>query len=221
MDVLAVAEPGATFLLNAPFEPNEVWNHLPRKTQQQLIDKKIRFVVIDGYKVARETGMGSRINTIMQTGFFALSGVLPRDEAIAAIKDAIQKTYGKRGDAVVQKNFSAVEASLAHLHEVRVPAQATSAFDILAPLSDRAPKFVRGVLGTMMEGKGDDLPVSALPPDGTFPTNTARSKNATSRNKSLCGIGIVHSVRQVCPGLPPCRDPIEGLQCERVGGRAR
>ncbi len=174
MDVLAAAEPGATFLLNAPFEPNEVWDHVPRKIQQQLIDKKIRFFVIDGYKVARETGMGSRINTIMQTGFFALSGVLPKDEAIAAIKDAIQKTYGKRGDAVVQKNFSAVEASLAHLHEVRVPAQVTSAFDILAPVSDRAPSFVRGVLGTMMEGKGDDLPVSALPPDGTFPTNTAR-----------------------------------------------
>src|SRR6516165_9145761 len=174
MDVLAAAEPGATFLLNAPFGPDEVWNHLPRKIQEQLIEKKIRFFVIDGYKVARVTGMGSRINTIMQTGFFALSGVLPRDEAIAAIKDAIQKTYGKRGDAVVQKNFAAVDASLAHLHEVRMPTQATSAFDILAPVSDRAPGFVRNVLGAMMEAKGDDLPVSALPPDGTFPTNTAR-----------------------------------------------
>lgn len=174
MDVLAAAEPGATFLLNAPFGKDEVWNHVPRKIQQQLIDKKIRFFVIDGYTVARETGMGNRINTIMQTGFFALSGVLPRDEAIAAIKDAIRKTYGKRGDAVVQKNFAAVDASLAHLHEVHVPAQVTSAFDILAPVSDRAPEFVRNVLGTMMEGRGDDLPVSALPPDGTFPTNTAR-----------------------------------------------
>ena len=174
MDVLAAAERGATFLLNAPFEPNEVWDHVPRKTQQQLIDKKIRFFVIDGYKVARETGMGSRINTIMQTGFFALSGVLAKDEAIAAIRDAIQKTYGKRGDAIVQKNFAAVDASLAHLREVRVPTQVTSAFDILAPVSDRAPGFVRNVLGSMMGGKGDDLPVSALPPDGTFPTNTAR-----------------------------------------------
>jgi pyruvate-ferredoxin/flavodoxin oxidoreductase len=174
MDVLAAAEPGATFLLNAPFGPEEVWNHMPRKAQQQIIDKKVRFFVIDGYKVARETGMGSRINTIMQTGFFALSGVLPRDEAIAAIKDAIQKTYGKRGDAVVQKNFAAVDASVAHLHEVRVPPQATSVFDILAPVSDQAPGFVRNVLGAMMEGKGDDLPVSALPPDGTFPTNTAK-----------------------------------------------
>ena len=174
MDVLTAAEPGATFLLNSPFGPDEVWNHLPRKIQQQLIEKKIRFFVIDGYKVARETGMGSRINTIMQTGFFALSGVLPRDEAIAAIKDAIQKTYGKRGEAVVQKNFWAVDASLAHLHEVSVRTQATSAFDILAPVSDQAPGFVRDVLGAMMEGKGDDLPVSALPPDGTFPTDTAR-----------------------------------------------
>ena len=129
-----------------------MWNHVPRKVQRQLIDKKIRFFVIDGYTVARETGMGTRINTIMQTGFFALSGVLPRDEAIAAIKDAIRKTYGKRGDAVVQKNFAAVDASVAHLHEVHVPAQVTSAFDILAPVSDRAPEFVRNVLGTMMAG---------------------------------------------------------------------
>jgi pyruvate-ferredoxin/flavodoxin oxidoreductase len=174
MDVLDAAEPGATFLLNAPFGADDVWKHVPHTTQQQLIDKKIRFFVIDGYKVARETGMGSRINTIMQTGFFALSGVLPRDEAIAAIKDSIQKTYGKRGDAVVQKNFLAVESSVAHLHEVQVPLTVTGTFDILAPVSDRAPAFVRNVLGAMMEGKGDDLPVSALPPDGTFPTNTAR-----------------------------------------------
>jgi pyruvate-ferredoxin/flavodoxin oxidoreductase len=174
MDVLAAAESGATFLLNAPFGPDEVWDHLPRKVQQQLIEKKLRFFVIDGYKVARETGMGSRINTIMQTGFFALSGVLPRDEAIAAIKDAIQKTYGKRGDAVVQKNFAAVDASVAHLHEVRVPAQVTSVFDILAPVPAQAPAFVRDVLGAMIAGNGDHLPVSSLPPDGTFPTGTAK-----------------------------------------------
>ena len=174
MDVLAAAEPGSTFLLNAPFGPDEVWNHLPRSVQRHLIDKKMRFFVIDGYKVARETGMGSRINTIMQTGFFALSGVLPREEAIAAIKTAIQKTYGKRGEAVVQKNFAAVDASVAHLHEVQLPAQPTSAFDILPPVSSHAPEFVRNVLGAMMEAKGDDLPVSAFPPDGTFPTNTSK-----------------------------------------------
>ena len=174
MDVLAAAEQGATFLLNAPFGAEGVWDHLPRKVQAQIIEKKIHFFVIDGYKVARETGMASRINTIMQVGFFALSGVLPHAEAIAAIKGAIQKTYGKRGDAVVQKNFAAVDASVAHLQEVRVPAQVTSAFDILAPVSAEAPGFVRNVLGAMIAGNGDDLPVSALPPDGTFPTGTAK-----------------------------------------------
>jgi pyruvate-ferredoxin/flavodoxin oxidoreductase len=174
MDVLAGAEPGATFLLNAPFGPDEVWDHVPRKVQQQLIEKKIRFYVVDGYKVARDTGMGNRINTIMQTGFFALSGVMPRIEAIAAIKDAIEKTYGKRGDAVVRRNFAAVDASVAQLHEVSVPAKVTSAFDILEPVSTQAPPFVRDVLGPMIAGNGDQLPVSALPPDGTFPTGTAR-----------------------------------------------
>jgi pyruvate-ferredoxin/flavodoxin oxidoreductase len=151
-----------------------VWDHLPRRVQAQIIEKRIRFFVIDGYMVARETGMGSRINTIMQAGFFALSGVLPREEAIAAIKGAIQKTYGKRGDAVVRKNFAAVDASVAHLHEVRVPAQVTSALDILVPVAAEAPSFVRNVLGVMIAGNGDNLPVSALPPDGTFPTGTAK-----------------------------------------------
>ncbi len=174
MDVLAAAEQGATFLLNAPFGPDGVWDHLPRRVQAQIIEKRIRFFVIDGYMVARETGMGSRINTIMQAGFFALSGVLPREEAIAAIKGAIQKTYGKRGDAVVRKNFAAVDASVAHLHEVRVPAQVTSALDILVPVAAEAPSFVRNVLGVMIAGNGDNLPVSALPPDGTFPTGTAK-----------------------------------------------
>jgi len=174
IDVLAAAETGATFLLNAPFGPDDVWDHLPRQVQRQIIDKKIRFYIVDGYAVARDAGMGTRINTVMQTGFFALSGVLPRDEAISAIKNAIQKTYGKRGDAVVQKNFAAVDASVAHLHEVRVPAEVTSTFDILAPVSGQAPDFVRGVLGAMIQGNGDNLPVSALPSDGTFPTGTSQ-----------------------------------------------
>jgi len=138
------------------------------------VDKKLKFYVIDGYSVARQAGMGSRINTIMQTCFFAISGVLPREEAIAAIKRAIQKTYGKRGDAVVQKNFAAVDASIAHLHEVKVPPAVTSLFDILPPVPEMAPAFVRGILGEMISGNGDSLPVSALPPDGTFPTGTAR-----------------------------------------------
>ena len=174
MDVLAAADTGATFLLNAPFAPDEVWPHLPRKVQQDIIQKKLRLFVIDGYKVARQAGMGSRINTIMQTCFFAVSGVLPRAEAIAAIKKAIQDTYGKRGDAVVQKNFAAVDASLAHLHEITVPAQVTSGFDVLPPVSPQAPAFVRDVLGAIVAGLGDTLPVSAFPPDGTFPTGTAR-----------------------------------------------
>jgi len=173
-DVLGAAEPGATFLLNAPFPADQVWDHLPRKMQQVILDKKLKFYVIDGYSVARQTGMGSRINTIMQTCFFAISGVLPRDEAIAAIKGAIQKTYGKRGEAVVQKNFAAVDASIAHLHEVAVPRAVSSHFDILPPVPQIAPAFVRGVLGEMISGNGDSLPVSALPPDGTFPTGTSR-----------------------------------------------
>ena len=173
-DVLGAAEPGATFLLNAPFPADQVWDHLPRKMQQVILDKKLKFYVIDGYSVARQTGMGSRINTIMQTCFFAISGVLPRDEAIAAIKGAIQKTYGKRGEAVVQKNFAAVDASIAHLHEVAVPRAVSSHFDILPPVPQIAPAFVRGVLGEMISGNGDSLPVSTLPPDGTFPTGTSR-----------------------------------------------
>ncbi len=174
IDVLAAAEPGATFLLNSPFGPQAVWDHLPRGIQAQIIDKKLRFFVIDGYKVARETGMGTRINTVMQTGFFVLSGVLAKDAAIAAIKDSIKKTYGKRGDAVVQKNCAAVDASLSDLHEVHVPIHVTSGSDVAEPVSARAPEFVRNVLGAMIAGKGDGLPVSALPPDGTFPTGTAK-----------------------------------------------
>ncbi len=174
MDVLAAAEPGATFLLNAPYGPGEVWNHLPREVQNQIIQKRLRFFVIDGYKVARDAGMGNRINTIMQTCFFAISGVLPREDAIEAIKKAIQKTYGKRGEAVVQKNFEAVDATLAHLSQVSIPENVTSLLNILPAVSDRAPAFVRDVLGAIIAGRGDELPVSAMPPDGTFPTGTAQ-----------------------------------------------
>jgi len=173
IDVLETAEPGAVFLLNAPFGPDEVWAHLPRKVQSQILDKKLRFFVIDAYRVARETGMGSRVNTILQTCFFAISGVLPREEAIAQIKKAIEKTYGKRGEAVVKKNWAAVDQTLAHLHEVRVPASITATFDVLPVIPDAAPAFVRDVLGAMIEGRGDLLPVSALPVDGTYPTGTA------------------------------------------------
>ncbi|MGZ8309835.1 MAG: pyruvate:ferredoxin (flavodoxin) oxidoreductase [Rhodoplanes sp.] len=174
IDMLAAAEQGATFLLNTPHGANEVWEHLPREAQDAIIRKKLKVYVIDGYAAAREAGMGNRINTIMQTCFFAISGVLPRDEAIKAIKKAIEDTYGKRGAAAVQKNFAAVDTTLARLHEVRVPDQVSSTFEILPPVPARAPTFVRDVLGTMIAGKGDTLPVSAMPIDGTFPTATAQ-----------------------------------------------
>jgi pyruvate-ferredoxin/flavodoxin oxidoreductase len=174
MDVLEAAMPGSVFLLNSPYAAEEVWDHLPRHTQQAMITKKIEFYVIDGYKVAREAGMGTRINTIMQTCFFAISGVLPREEAIAQIKKAIQKTYGKRGEAVVAKNFAAVDAALAHLHKVELPSAVSSSFDIAPAISPKAPEFVRDVLGQIAAGKGDLLPVSAIPAGGTFPTGTAQ-----------------------------------------------
>jgi len=173
-DVLKAAEPGAVFLLNSPYGPEEVWNLMPRTTQRQIIEKKLRFFVIDAYTVAKDAGMGLRINTVMQTCFFAISGVLPREEAIAAIKHAIEKTYGRRGEAVVQKNFAAVDAALDHLHEVKVPGTVSSAFDLRPPVPAQAPEFVRDVLAKIIEGEGDALPVSAMPNDGTFPSATAQ-----------------------------------------------
>jgi pyruvate-ferredoxin/flavodoxin oxidoreductase len=174
MDVLHVAEPGATFLLNSPFDAGEVWEHLPRSVQRQILEKHLRFYVIDAYRVAKDSGMGGRINTVMQTCFFALSGALPREEAIAAIKHAIEKTYGKRGEAVVKKNFAAVDTALANLHQVEPPQEATSLFDTRPAVAAEAPDFVRNVLATMIAGEGDRLPVSALPVDGTYPTGTSK-----------------------------------------------
>jgi pyruvate-ferredoxin/flavodoxin oxidoreductase len=173
-DVLENAAHGATFLLNAPYGPNEVWDKLPRKVQQQIIDKEIQFYVIDAYRVAKETGMGVRINTIMQTCFFGISGVLPRDEAIAAIKEAIKKTYGKRGEAVVQKNYAAVDAALANLYRVEVMEQATSKIEMPPVVPPEAPEFVQTVTATIMARKGDSLPVSMLPVDGTYPSGTTQ-----------------------------------------------
>ncbi len=173
-DMLKAAEPGAVFLLNSPYGPAEVWDHLPRTVQEQIIRKKLRFYVIDAYEVAKETGMGVRINTIMQTCFFAISGVLPREEAIASIKHAIEKTYGKRGEAVVKKNFAAVDAALDHLHEVKAPEQVTSTFDIRRAVPVEAPEFVQKVTAKIIASEGDDLPVSAFPLDGAFPSATAQ-----------------------------------------------
>jgi pyruvate-ferredoxin/flavodoxin oxidoreductase len=173
-DVLRDAEPGAVFLLNSPYGPGEVWDRLPRITQRRIIDRGLRMFVIDGDRVAREAGMGGRVNTVMQTCFFAISGVLPREEAIAAIKRAIEKAYGRRGEAVVRRNWQAVDAALAHLCEVAVPAAVTSAADLRPPVPPEAPPFVHRVTARMIAGEGDALPVSALPADGTYPTGTAR-----------------------------------------------
>ncbi len=174
LDVLKAAQPGATFLLNSPFGPEEVWDNMPRTIQDEIIKKQLRFFVIDAVKVAHAAGMGGRINTVMQTCFFAISGILPREEAIAAIKHSIEKTYGKRGEAVVQKNYAAVDQSLSNLHEVKVPDRVSSTFDMRRPVPEEAPEFVQRVLAKMITGEGDDLPVSAMPVDGTFPSATAQ-----------------------------------------------
>ncbi|HZQ68786.1 MAG TPA: pyruvate:ferredoxin (flavodoxin) oxidoreductase [Terriglobales bacterium] len=173
-DMVGPLVPGGTFLLNSPFSAEEVWDHLPRPVQEQLIGKKARFYVIDAYKVARETGMGSRMNTIMQVCFFAISKVLPRDEAIEAIRESIRDTYGKKGEEIVQKNMQAVDETLAHLFEVKIPEHASSAIQMPPPFSNDAPKFERDVLGTIYAGRGDELPVGVFPADGTFPTGTAK-----------------------------------------------
>ncbi|MGZ5446284.1 MAG: pyruvate:ferredoxin (flavodoxin) oxidoreductase, partial [Thermoanaerobaculia bacterium] len=173
-DVLELAMPGATLLLNSPYGPDEVWQHLPKTVQQQLIDKKIKFYVIDAAKVARDSGMGTRTNTIMQTSFFAISGVMPRDKAIEKIKYSIRKTYGKKGEEIVRKNFEAVDYTVANLQEVKVPERATSVIEMLRVVPTEAPEFVQKVTAMMMAGRGDELPVSALPIDGTYPSGTTK-----------------------------------------------
>jgi pyruvate-ferredoxin/flavodoxin oxidoreductase len=173
-DVLGAAAFGATVLLNSPYGTDTVWNELPRKVQQQIIDRKLKLFIIDASRVAFDLGLGARSNTILQTCFFALSGVLPREAAIAAIKKATEKTYARKGAEVVKKNFAAIDNALANLREVLVPSAATSARDVFKMVPDTAPAFVRKVTAIMLEGRGDTLPVSALPVDGTFPTGTTR-----------------------------------------------
>jgi pyruvate-ferredoxin/flavodoxin oxidoreductase len=173
-DVLEYAIPGAVFLLNAPYEADAVWDHIPAEVQKTILKKKLKFYVIDAAQVARDSGMGGRINTIMQTCFFAISGVLPREEAINKIKSSIQKTYSKKGDEIVRKNWAAVDATLDHLHEVTIPASSTSEKHMSLTVSDEAPEFIKNVTAVMMAGKGDMLPVSALPVDGTWPTATTQ-----------------------------------------------
>ena len=176
VDILGIAKEGATFLLNAPYSAEEVWDHLTYEVQKQIIDKKLKFYTINAVEVARETGMGQRINTIMQACFFAISNILPREQAIAEIKNAIKKTYSKKGDAIVQKNFEAVDASLAHMHEVKVPAQPTSTRHTDLPVPADAPEFIQKVTGEIIAGRGEQLPVSAFESvaDGTWPTGTTQ-----------------------------------------------
>ncbi len=173
-EVIREAMPGATLLLNTPYEKEETWDQIPYEVQQQIIAKKLKVYAINAYTVAQETGMGNRINTIMQTCFFAISGVLPQDEAIAQIKNAIKKTYGRRGEAVVKQNYAAVDASVDHMYQIDVPAQPTSKIHLRPIVSAAAPEFVQKVTAVMMANQGDSLPVSALPVDGTFPTATTQ-----------------------------------------------
>jgi len=174
LDVLGVAAPGATFLLNSPHGPEETWQRLPRPVQEEIIRKGLTFWVVDATAVAREAGIAGRTNTVLQTCFFAISGVLPRGQAIEKIKAAIKKTYGAKGDEVVRKNFAAVDATIARLRQVQVPERATSRIDFLPVVSAQAPAFVRQVTAPMLAGRGDALPVSALPVDGTYPSATSR-----------------------------------------------
>ncbi|BAU06815.1 ferredoxin oxidoreductase [Fischerella sp. NIES-3754] len=173
-DMLKHIVPGGIFLLNSPYSKAEVWQNLPRIVQEQIINKHLKFYVINAYKVARESGMGGHINTVMQVCFFALSGVLSREEAIAQIKRSIEKTYGKKGDEIVAMNLRAVDQTLEHLYEVSVPNSIDSKIELPPPVPDTAPEFVREVLGKMIAGCGDEIPVSALPADGTYPTGTAK-----------------------------------------------
>ena len=173
-DVLAAALDGATLLINSPYEESEVWDQLPLAVQEVIIRKRLKVYAIDANGVARKSQLGNRINTIMQTCFFALSGVLPREEAIDRIKEFIRKSYGKRGEPVVRQNFAAVDAALAHLREIAIPEAATSTIELSAKVPFDAPEFVRSVTAEMIAGRGDLLPVSAFPEDGTYPVGTTR-----------------------------------------------
>ncbi len=173
LDMLDKAREGGVFLLNSDAAVDDVWGTLPRKMQQQMIDKKLQFYVIDAYKVADETGMGRRINTIMQTCFFAISGILPKDEAIAKIKEAAEKTYGKKGPQVVAQNFKAIDASVAAMHKVEIPSAASSTFEVRSPVTNNAPQFVKEVCGEIIAGRGDSVPVSLIPADGTWPLDSS------------------------------------------------
>jgi pyruvate-ferredoxin/flavodoxin oxidoreductase len=172
--MLDKAEPGGVFLLNTTAPADQAWDTLPRRMQQQIIDKQLKFYVIDAYRVAEEAGMGQRINTVMQTCFFAISDILPQAEAIGAIKQAVEKSYGKRGKQLVEMNFRAIDHALANLHQVQVPAEASSTFERRQPVPETAPEFVREVTAEIIAGRGDAVPVSLFPADGTYPSGTSQ-----------------------------------------------
>ncbi len=165
---------GGTFLINSPFEKDDLWNNIPLSIQQVIIDKKIKVYAIDAQKVAEDSGMGRRINTVMQVCFFAISGILPKDEAIAAIKDSIVKTYGRKGEMIVNMNLKAVDNTLEHLFEVEIPKSPIGSMKLKPPVPENSPDFVKDVLGEIIAGRGDDIPVSAFPTDGTWPTGTTK-----------------------------------------------
>ncbi len=173
-DLLDKAKEGGVFLLNSPTPPDRVWDDLPRRMQQQILDKRLSFYTIDAYRIARETGMGRRINTIMQTCFFLISGILPPEAAIAKIKEAVKKTYGRKGQRLLERNYAAIDAAVAGLHPVPIPEQVTSTFDRPPVVPEDAPEFVRKVTAVLMAHRGDELPVSLMPADGTWPTGTTR-----------------------------------------------
>jgi len=173
-DMLGPVKEGGTFLLNSPYGPDEVWDHLPRVVQEQIIAKKLKFYVIDAYKKAKELGLGVRINTIMQAAFFKISGILSEEESVDLMKKFAQKTYGKRGDKVVQMNYDAIDAGMVGVQEIAVPGKATSTIEMPPPVPVDAPQFVREVLGEMIAGHGERIPVSKLPADGTYPTATTQ-----------------------------------------------
>ena len=203
LDVLALARPGATFLLNSPYGPEQVWGRLPREAQETILARQLKFYVVDALAVAQQAGLAGRINTVTQACFFAISGILPREEAIAKIKEAIRKTYGKRGETVLTRNFAAVDASLAALRQVPLPGRADSTLTRRPAVARAAPDFVQRVTAMMLDGKGDLLPVSAMPIDGTFPTGTTKWEKRSIAHEIPIWDETICTQCAICPLVCP------------------